>query len=162
MLTAEEFRAAITEHRIALGDAIAAVAARWEEPVLPPEAPEVNPRASGDAWSPRQAAEHAIGAQRFFAGLIAEAVGREGPAPARLSLASADEALRALDEAAESSDEVLRFVEDAGLPKAAGLRDMQIDYLRSRGVEASKTVEGVLHLFAAHLEDHAQQIRSAL
>ena len=49
MLTAEEFRPAIAEHCIALGDAIAALAARWEEPVLPPEAPEVNRRSSGDA-----------------------------------------------------------------------------------------------------------------
>ena len=163
MATVDELRAAIEAGRGVLAEAIESAAARWGEALLAPE-PEAMSRAAtpGEPWSPRQAAEHAIGSEYYYTGMLADALQRERAAATPLSLESADEALRALDEAAQSSDPALSSVAMRDLPKPAPVRDRQIDYMRMRGVSASKTVEGLLQLYACHLEDHAQQIRSAL
>ncbi len=162
MATVDEFWAAIDEGRRALAGAIEAAADRWEAPVLEPEAPEVRPGATGEAWTPRQAAEHAIGAQSFHARLIAKAVGRDSARVDPPSLTSAAEALHVLDETSGSWDELFDAVGGSDLETPAALGDGQLSYLESAGLPASKTVEGALRLFAFHLRDHAQQIRSAL
>ncbi len=64
--------------------------------VLPPEAEEFNPRATGDAWTPQQTAEHAVSAVTFFRGLIAAAMEQEGEPPQRTPFRLADEAAAAL------------------------------------------------------------------
>ncbi len=163
MATVEELRAAIEEGRRALAGAIEAATDRWEAALLEPESEAMSRGATpGEPWSPRQAAEHAIGSEYFYTGMLADALQGERAPAAPLSLESADEALRALDQAARSSDAALSPVATRDLPKAAPVRDGQIDYMQMRGVSASKTVEGLLQLFAFHLQDHAQQIRSAL
>ena len=40
----------IQESRIAMRDAIETAKPYWEENCLPPEADEINPRATGDSW----------------------------------------------------------------------------------------------------------------
>lgn len=162
MARVDELRAAIEAGRGVLAEAIESAAERWEEAVLAPEGPEVNPGATGEAWTPRRAAEHAIGAQSFQARLIGRALERESARVDPPSLPSAGEAVRVLEATAGSWDELFNAVDDGDLAKPARLGDPQINYLQSLGVSASKTVEGALQLFAAHLEDHAQQIRSAL
>jgi hypothetical protein len=161
MATVDELRAAIEAGRGVLAEAIESAAAPWEESLLAPEPAMSRGATPGEPWSLRQVAEHAIGSEYYYTGMLADALQREPAAATALSLESAGEALRALDQAAQSSDAALSSVTKRDLPKPASVRDGQIDYMRMRGVSASKTVEGLLQLFACHLEDHAQQIRSA-
>jgi predicted component of type VI protein secretion system len=162
MSTVEELRAAIAAGRSALREAIAAAAERWEEPVLEPD-----PRAATSSssvvgpWTPRHAATHVIWVEGYYAGLLSEALGGERTEPQPLTLTSPAEAARALDERGRDHDAVLARVRDADLGKPAALGDGQIGFLAEHGITARRDVEGLLRLLAAHLEDHAQQIRSA-
>ena len=56
----------IQKSHVALRDAIETAESYWEENCLPPEADEINPRATGDSWSPKQASGHVCGAHKHF------------------------------------------------------------------------------------------------
>ena len=140
MASASELRRGIDGARAALRVAVSDAAARWE----------TSP--GRDEWSPRQTAEHAIGAEPAYAGIIARSLGLDVPARQDLSLADASEALRALRAAAAACALVLDAITDEQLGTAASLGE---------SVPFPKTVAGVLQLAASHLDDHAQQIRSA-
>ena len=127
-----------------------------------PEAPEVTPRPTGDAWTPRQTVEHAVGALRFYRGLVAAATKQQVDAPEPGPLPSAEKAAAALAAAVEATTATLSTVEDGDLERPAGLTDVPVSYLKSLGIETGDSVEGVLLMLAAHLEDYAAQIRGAL
>ena len=156
-----DVRTAIDDGRKQLDQALATCGEHWEEAVLAPEAPEVNPRATGDAWTPRQAAEHVIGGNAWFARMVATGLERDAPALEPLSLESADDARAALRAAIEGSDGLLDAVTGDDLANPTGLGDGQVDYARSRGREITKSVEGALWMMALHMADHAQQIAGA-
>jgi uncharacterized damage-inducible protein DinB len=130
--TADEIRGQIDEARAALREAIeAADASSWEQ-------------ATGDEeWSARQAAEHVIGAERRFAGRVADAMLGKAPERPELVLASPQAALAALEAAVTDSNRVIRYVEDRDLQKTAG--------------EAS-SIQATLELMGTHATEHAAQI----
>jgi hypothetical protein len=161
MATAEELRTAFAGAAETMADAIGDASGIWGEHVLSPEAEEVNPRATGDAWTPQQAVEHAVGSVAFFRGLIDEAMEQESEQPERAPFPSAAEAAAGLSAAIELTTSTLRGVEDADLKRPAGLPDISVSYLETRGIQTTATVEGVMHILAAHLADHAAQIRRA-
>jgi hypothetical protein len=66
-----------------------------------------------------------------------------------LELASADDALAKEEEIASMADKAFRYIEDRDLTKRAEVPG-----------EYPQNVEGVLQGLAAHLNEHAQQIKS--
>lgn len=98
-----------------------------------------------DAWAPRQVAEHAIGADLYFASEICSACGYPGLELARLSLATPAEALTAFADASTRSDGALKRVSEADLAKSH----------KSMG-----SVADVMSLVAGHLREHAAQINA--
>lgn len=140
MATANELRASIDQRHQELRAALEAAGARWE----------VEP-ATGE-WTARQTAEHAIGMERMYAGLVAEALSGDAPGGKEIALASAQDALTALEEAIGACAPVLQSVSDADLSQAAELKG------EVPSPDIPKTVEGVLWLNAFHIDDHAKQI----
>ena len=138
MPAAEEIRGGLSENRELLRAAIADAEARWEQSPAPEAEGE-------ESWSPRQVAEHVIGAERFFASRTAQTLEREGPETGELSLASAADALAALSEVSETADAVYATLSDADLEKDTG-----------RG-----PLSGLLEIAVGHLANHAEQIRAA-
>ena len=137
MVSADDLRTRISSGQVALRAAIAGASVVWEN------APE-DGSAGEESWSPRQVAEHVIGAEAYFAGAIAGVIDQSGPERAELSLASTDEALAALDSAVVAADQVYAAVADDDLAKELG----------------SGTVS-LLEIRAGHELDHAQQIAAA-
>jgi DinB superfamily len=140
MASADELRQAITANRAKLREAIEVASGNWvlgEE-----EGDEAN-------WGPRKVAEHAIGSEFFFAGMVAGVMLSKAPEGGEKALETAADALTALDATAEAVDKVIRYVEDRDLTKAAPMPD---------GIPFGKDIEGVLALTAYHLDDHAKQI----
>ncbi len=142
MATADEYRSGLETKRAALHAAIEAAGDGWEQ------APE-----GDEEWSPRAVAEHVVGSEYYFAGLVAAAMQGKAPdRPSELSFDSNKDALSALDEASEAADKTFRYVEDRDLEKAAEL---------DGGDRFASTIEGVLQLATWHRDDHTKQIRAA-
>ena len=136
MASLDELRRAITEARAELLTAAALAAATWEQ--------ARGPESSGEeGWSPRQAAEHAIGADTAFARAVADAVGLAPPPRQTIELATADAAASVSADVAKLADAVYGAVEPTHLEIAT----------RFAG-----NVEGVLRVAAGHLQEHAKQI----
>ncbi len=132
MASAKEMRETVTKNRQALIAAIEAAAAKWD----------ASP--GGDAWSPRQNAEHAIGADVRFGGQASAILGGNPPAAVETSFASAADAAAALAKVGAEVDKRFSWAEDRDLSKAAG----------------GKTLEAVLADAASHLAEHAENIKS--
>lgn len=132
MATADEIRGQIEESRTALRGALeSADAGAWEETL------------AGDEWSARKTAEHVIGAERYFAGQVADAMLGKAPERPELALANPQEALAALEAAVEDANRVTRYVEDRDLGKTAG---------------EDSSIQATLELMATHVAEHAAQI----
>ena len=132
MATADEIRAQIEAARAELRAAIeAADSGSWEQ------------ASGGDEWSPRQAAEHVIGAERGIAGGVATAMLGKAPERPELALGSPQDALAALESAVADVNRVIRYVEDRDLTKKVG---------------ESSTIQSMMELLATHAKDHAAQI----
>jgi hypothetical protein len=138
MPTPDELRAAIAEGRDELRAAIRDAAKRWESPVAAADGEE--------RWTARQAAEHAIGAEVYFATQVCVACGYPGLEPASASYGSAEEALQGLQEVAARSDGRLKYVTD---------KDLVMTH------EQWGDVTNLLSYNAIHLREHAAQIRTA-
>lgn len=132
MASAKELRDTVTKNRQALIEAIEASAAKWD----------TSP--GGDAWSPRQNAEHAIGGDIRYGGQASAILGGNPPAAIETSFASAAEAAEALKKVGAEVDKRFSWAEDRDLSKAAG----------------GKTLEAVLAEAASHLAEHAENIKS--
>lgn len=140
MPSADEYRAQVAAARDALRNAITGAGDRWE----------ASPGGEGEeSWAPRKVAEHVIGSERAFAGMIATAMEGKSPERKQYSFESNQEALSALDETCADCDKVIRYVEDRDLVKTAPMPD---------GLPFPKTIEGVVQLSVYHLNDHASQI----
>lgn len=137
MPTADEYRATLEANVTALRAAIEGAADRWEQ------APD-----GDEAWSPRAVAEHAIGSEYWFAGMVATAMQGRPPDRPELSLESSEAALTALETAREVADKAYRYVEDRDLEKPAELNIGAFP----------NTIEGVLQITAWHRDDHARQL----
>ncbi len=158
MTTVQELASRIDQSETALRDAITGAEGYWEAAVLPPEADEVNPRASGDPWTPQEAANHAIGAVGFFSGMAAAGIGAEISPPGPPDVTSAATALTSLDNSIASCRAALEAATDDVLSNSTGLGDTQVSYAATRGQAIGKDVEGAFWMAIVHSADHAQQI----
>lgn len=138
MATPDELRAAIAEGREELRNAIREAGAKWEQKPAAGEGEE--------AWSPRQAAEHAISADLFFASHICVCCGYPGLDLQQLSFATPEEALAGFDEVIEKADGRLKYVTEKDLA--------------AKSERFNTDVAGVMGVNAHHLKDHAAQIRN--
>lgn len=138
MASADELREAMRGALSPLRAAIEGAGADWERAPAP----------GGDSddeenWSPRQAAEHVIGADYAFARAVDGALGRDPAERPELTLLSAADALRALEDSAAALD-----------ASVAALTDAQLEAETRFG----RTVGWVLELAGAHRLEHAAQI----
>lgn len=141
MATPDELRSDIARARDELRGVLRGVDEDWEKE---PESGE-----GEDVWSARQAAEHVVRAEIFYARMVSTTCGRDAPenpwADAPPALPTPEDALRALDEAASVSDPALELVTDEDL---------------MRPHERWGTIEQILAGDARHLREHAAQIRT--
>ena len=150
----------IQESHAALRDAIETAKPYWEENCLPPEADEINPRATGDSWSPQQASNHVFSALSFFSSLVAKSLGLDfSHTPPNVN--DAQVALETLDKITASNKLVLDAVNDQNLSYAADVSDRSVIFALSQGYKIDKTIEGALRLMSLHSFDHAKQIKTA-
>jgi hypothetical protein len=139
MPTPDELRAKIATARQDFQSALEGAGAGWEtKPTGDAE--------GEDAWSPRQVAEHAIGADLYFASEVCGACGYPGLELSRLSLATPADAITAFAEASAKSDGRLKYVSE---------NDLTMQH-KSMG-----SVADVMAIAASHLQEHAAQIRAA-
>lgn len=139
MATPVELRAAIAEARTALREAIGVAGANWERQPAGGEGEE--------AWSARQAAEHVIGTEHFFASAICEACGYDGPespfGESGPTLLTPAEAQAALAQAIEATDAKIQHVTQGDL---------------AHKHERMGSVAELMAFTAGHIRDHASQI----
>jgi hypothetical protein len=157
MATLAELIADLASARDQMRAAVEGAAAIWEDAVLPPEGEEVNPGASGDAWTPQHTARHAIGAAAFFTSFAATGIGIEFEY-VRPEIETPEDAARAVDKVFTDVDSVIARASDDSLTLEAPVGDGQIMYAATKGVEVKKNVEGALRMVALHTADHAEQI----
>ena len=139
MPTPDELRAEIAKARSARSafrSALEGASANWERQ---PSAGD-----GEEAWSPRQAAEHTIGAEPWFTTQICESCGYPGLDPVEPSYATAADALKAFDEVSKNCDGRLKHVTNT---------DLAMKH------ERMETVAGVMQHNAMHLNEHAAQIQ---
>ena len=136
MATIEELRAEIERGRTAMRQAIETAAATWEEARLPGEGEE-------EVWTPRQTAEHAIGAETAFASMASAAIGGEPLERPTHVFETPEQALAAMPAAASTADAVFERVtaEHLGIETRFG-----------------DNLEGVMRIAGSHLRGHARQI----
>ena len=142
MATPDELRAAIDRARDELRDALRSVGDGWEK--------QPGSGEGEDAWSARQAAEHVVRAEVFYARMVSSTCAREAPenrwADGPPPLPTPADALRALDQAVAIADPELALVTEEDLP---------------RPHERWGSIEQILEGDARHLREHATQIRTA-
>lgn len=142
MASADECRATIDANRDALRDALMGAGASWDQ--APSESDDE------EQWSARQVAEHVIGAERSFAGMIAAVTNVEAPERQDHSFATVEEAIAELEAAINDANKVLLGLSDDDLA------------IEARAIaNFPPSVEGLLQLTAYHLEDHSRQIAAA-
>lgn len=138
MPTPDELRADIAGGRAAFRSALQNAGANWERK---PSAGE-----GEEAWSPREAAEHTIGAEPWFATQVCETCGYPGLDPVEPAYTTAADALQAFDQISTSCD---------GLLKHVSQKDTEMKH------ERMESVAGVMQQNAEHLHEHAAQIEAA-
>ena len=142
MTTRDELRADLDSARKELEAAIQAAAPNWERE---PESGE-----GEEAWSARQAAEHVVRSEVFYARTASQALGRDDPAnpfaDAPPQFPDVDAALAAYGLAVEAADSVLAQVT---------VEDLAVEH------ERHGNVEGILTSHLEHVRNHANQIGEA-
>jgi hypothetical protein len=128
--SADELRELIEAGQGELRRAIEGAGASWER------------SPGGEEWSPRQIAEHAVGAALTFVAAVAGVLGQPSPPLRDLSFTSAEEALAALSRVDDASALYGR-VQDADLEQPAPFMD---------------NLAGVMGLAGTHASEHAGQI----
>lgn len=101
-----------------------------------------------DAWSPKQVAEHLIGAEAFFVNNIAPLVGIQAPGRPEIDCSSPEAAATTYQRVAAQSDAVITTIKDEDLAKTVQLRMGEM------------SVSQILGIISSHARDHAQQIRA--
>ena len=102
-----------------------------------------------DAWSAREAAQHVIGAELYYANAVCEACGYDGPESpfaSGLELASPEAASAALAQATAAADSKIQHVSAGDL---------------ERSHERMGPLPDVFESWSGHLRDHAAQITAA-
>ena len=139
MPTPDELRADLGESRKVFRAALGEIdASAWEKAPQGGEGEE--------AWSPRQAAQHAIGAEAFFTTAICTACGYPGVEAPKPDFETPADAIRGFDEVIELCDKKLKYITAEDLAKPH---------------DRFGSVEGLLQTDIGHLRDHAAQMKTA-
>lgn len=139
MPTPDELRADLEESRKAFRAALGELeASAWE---TAPQSGE-----GEDSWSPRQTAQHAIGAEAFFTNAICTACGYPGVEAPKPDFATPADALKGFEEVIELTNKKLKYISVEDLAKPH---------------DRFGNVEGLLQTDIGHLRDHAQQMKTA-
>ena len=139
MATPDELRAELAESRKVFRAALGELdASAWEKAPQSGEGEE--------AWAPRQAAQHAIGAEAFFTTAICTACGYPGVEAPKPDFATPADAIAGYDSVIELCDKKLKYITEEDLAKPH---------------DRFGSVEGLLTVAASHLRDHAQQMKTA-
>jgi hypothetical protein len=141
-ISPKELRQAIVEARAELQSALHAAHEKWD--VQPPH------RDGEDAWSPRQVAEHVIGAEVYFASAISQACGAPKLEQQKPDVSTPAAAAASLTRFAAICDNVLRHVSEADLAKTYEFPRL-----------GTLTVQRMMEMLAHHARDHANQILAA-
>ncbi len=141
MATPKELRQAIVDARADLHSAFHAAHNSWNT--------KPASGAGEDAWSPREAAQHVIGAEVFFASLVAQACGAPPLERQRPDVETPAAAAASLVRFAAMADDVLRHVTAEDLEKT------------QNSPLGERTVRQLMEMVASHVHDHANQIRNA-
>ena len=141
MASPKELRQAIVEARADLQAAFHDAHDAWEK--KPAGAQE-----GEDAWSPRQVAEHVIGAEVFFASGISQACGAPKLDRPPIDVSTPAAAAASLTRCGAIADNVLRHVSEGDLAKTTQMR------------QGEMSVEQMMALVARHGHGHAEQIRA--
>lgn len=139
MPTPKELHQAIIDARADLHATLHQVHGTWE--VKPPSAD------GEDAWSPKEVAQHVIGAHRFFTNLIVQACGAPPLERAAVDVSTPASAAAALARISAADDALLRYVSEADLSKT---------FAHPR--RGPMTVEQFMQLMADHMRDHINQM----
>ena len=131
MASAKELRDSITKNREALKAAIEASSGKWET-------------ANGDAGSPRQIAENAIGADLKDGQQAAAILGGNPPPAVEMSFPTANDAVAALSKVGTEVDKRFSWAEDRDLSKGQG----------------GSTLESIFTHAMTHLAEHAENIKA--
>lgn len=137
MASAQELRQQLAATRAAFREALSANGGKWED------AP------SGDDWTARRIAEHAIGADVLMSTRSFEAMQSKPSDWENQPLENVDAALARLDAANTISDRAFRYVEDHDLTKMGNPV--------SEGYP--KNVEGILQNAIAHMSEHTETLK---
>jgi hypothetical protein len=138
----KELRQAITEARAELQAAFHAAHEAWEK--QPPHGE------GEEAWSPRQVAEHVVGAELYFASAISQACGAPKLELQKPDVATPAAAAASLTRYSAACDNILRHVSDADLAKT-----------HEFGRFGPTSVHRLMEILAHHTRDHASQILAA-
>lgn len=138
MQTPDDLRAALAGARDDLRQALREADGHWDATVASSD--------DGEPWTARRTAEHAISAETYFTTQVCVACGYPGVDSARLSLASPQDALQALDDVAATCDGKLKYVTE---------KDLAMKH------ETWGDVANIMTVAAGHLHEHAAQIRTA-
>lgn len=138
MATPDGLRADLAAAKQEFEDAVRVSGAVWERKPAGGE--------GEDAWSPREAAEHCIGSDVFYATAVCLACGYPGLERWQASYATPEEALAGFAQARAQSEGRLKYVTD---------KDLLIKN------ERGYSVEQLIAANTAHFRDHAAQIRAA-
>lgn len=143
MASPKELRAAIVENRAQLQQALHGAHESWERKPAGGE--------GEDAWSPRQVAEHSIGAEWYFTNAISQACGAPPVERPTLDFSSPATAAATATRVGATCDNILRHVSEQDLEKSWDLGEQ----LGKRSVGEMLTIMG------SHGQDHINQLRAA-
>jgi hypothetical protein len=141
MPSPKELRAQLAEARAEFQAALHEVHAKWDQKPAGGE--------GEDAWSPKEVAQHVIGADRFFTNNIAQACGAPAMDRPPVDVSTPGAAAASFTRIATDDDAVLRHVSDGDLAKT---HETRLGVL---------SVEQLLTGMTSHLRDHTAQLRAA-
>lgn len=142
MASPKELRQSIVDGRAELQAALHEVHEKWE-----------TKPASGEgeaAWSPKEVAQHVIGAEWFFTNNIAQACGAPAMERPQLDVSTPAAAAASLSRLGASDDAVLRHVSDGDLAKTFDLPRL-----------GTRSVEEMMANIISHTRDHIAQLKAA-
>ena len=137
MASAAEMRQQLAANRTAFREALSATGGKWEQ------------AAPDDEWTPRQLAEHAIGADVLMSTRCFEAMQAKPTDWVRKPLENLEAALTTLDAATAISDRAFRYVEDHDLLKMG----------TPPSDTYAKNVSGILQNAIDHLAEHTATLK---
>ena len=138
MATPKELRQALADVRADLHAALHHVHETWEQK---PPAGE-----GEESWSPKEVAQHVIGADWFFTNMIVQACGYPALERPHIDVSTPAQAAASLARIAANDDNYLRHVTDEDLRRTAETRF------------GPRSVEELMAMLTRHAREHTEQL----